>query len=267
MFRPRDRTQCERLYQKYYAGRKFSRALYRELIHKYVSPGHRLLDAGCGRYLEFSKELSDSVRVVGIDLEEILETQNRRSPYAVRGDLERLPFPPASFDLIISRSVVEHLSDPPCVFREFHRVLKPGGRVILSTPNKYDYVSVIASVTQYRWHQALVSRIFQISADDVFPTFYRANTLSKLAKELRSAGFVQKELEAINHYPAYLTFSPVLFRLGVLYERLTSIDTLRFLRGTLLCVFEKPAAARVPEPLRAAGAQPVGHTASSPRTV
>jgi SAM-dependent methyltransferase len=239
MFRKRDREKCEQLCQKYYAGRKFSRTLYRELIHKYVAPGQRLLDAGCGRYLEFSKELSSSVQVVGIDLEEALDTRNQYSPYAVRGDLEYLPFRSECFDLVISRSVVEHLQNPPLVFREFHRILKPGGKVILSTPNKYDYVSLIAAVTPYRWHRAMVSRILQVPENDIFPTLYRANTLSSLGKELQSAGLTEKELLAINHYPAYLMFSPVLFRLGVLYERLTSLHSLRSLRGTILCVFEK----------------------------
>ena len=48
-------------------------------------------------------------------------------------------------------------------------------------------------------------------------------------------------MDTINHYPAYLMFSPVLFRLGVLYERLTSPRLLRSLRGSILCVFEKPS--------------------------
>jgi SAM-dependent methyltransferase len=247
MFRPKDREKCEQLCQKYYSGRKFSRTLYRELIHKYVASGDRLMDAGCGRYLEFSKELSSTVHVIGIDLEETLDTHNERSPYAVRGDLGYLPFPSGYFDLVISRSVVEHLQNPPHVFREFHRILKPGGKVILSTPNKYDYVSLIAAMTPYRWHRAVVSKILQVPEDDIFPTFYRANTLSRLGNELRSAGLIEKELLAINHYPAYLMFSPFLFRLGVLYEKLTSLHKLRFLRGTILCVFEKPQAQLGPD--------------------
>ncbi len=240
MFREIDRTKCEQLLDKYYAGRKFSRTQYRELIHKYVSPGHRLLDAGCGRYLEFSKELADSVQVVGIDLETKLETHNQRSPFGVRGDLDHLPFPSNSFDLVISRSVIEHLANPSLVFREFQRVLKPGGRVILSTPNKWDYVSIVAMLTPYRWHRVLASKTLQVDEDDVFPTLYRANTLTKLGAELRAAGFVENELKAINHYPAYLMFSPLLFRLGILYERMIELHALRFLRGTLLAVFEKP---------------------------
>lgn len=242
MFNEKDRNKCEKLLDKYYAGRKFSRTLYQELICEHVRPGSRLLDAGCGRYLEFSKEFSDDVQVVGIDLEPTLDTHNDRSPYGVCGDLEQLPFSPNSFDIIISRSVVEHLSNPAQVFRDFHRILKPGGKVILSTPNKYDYVSILASLTPYGWHRVLVSKVLKVSEDDVFPTFYRANTLSSLSKELTTAGFKETRLQAINHYPAYLMFSPFLFRLGVLYERLTSLHTLKFLRGTILCLFEKQAA-------------------------
>jgi SAM-dependent methyltransferase len=142
---------------------------------------------------------------------------------------------------VISRSVIEHLADPPRVFREFQRVLKPGGRVILATPNKYDYVSLIAALLPYRWHRKLVSRIVGVSEDDVFPTLYRANTLSRLGRELLAVGLERRMLRAINHYPVYLMFSPFLFRLGILYERLTSLAAFQCLRGTILCVFEKPA--------------------------
>jgi ubiquinone/menaquinone biosynthesis C-methylase UbiE len=239
MFRDRDRQKCQQLFEKHYAGRKFSRGRYRDLILQHVSAGMRLLDAGCGRYLEFSRELADTVQVIGVDLEQQLDTTNQRSPYAIRGNLEYLPFPSNYFDIVISRSVVEHLTDPPNVFREFHRVLKPGGRVILSTPNKWDYISVAARLTPYRWHRALVNKMMGVPEDDVFPTLYRANTLSKLGRELRSAGFEQQILTAVTHYPAYLMFSPVLFRIGMLYERLASLHAFRHLRGTLLCVFEK----------------------------
>lgn len=248
MFTLQDRRKCEGLYEKYYAGRKFYDALYRDLIRKYLRPGHRLLDAGCGRYMKFCTELSDTARVVGIDLDSVLETNNQRAPFGIRGDLGRLPFPSECFDIVISRSVVEHLKNPPDVFREFCRVLRPGGKVVIVTPNKYDYVSLIAAITPYRLHRTLVSRIFRVSEDDVFPTLYRANTLSSICKALTSAGFIQKELHTVNHYPAYLMFSPLLFRLGVLYERLTSLNLFRSLRGSILCVFEKQ---RMVEPVAA----------------
>jgi ubiquinone/menaquinone biosynthesis C-methylase UbiE len=241
MFKDKDRRKCERLFEKYYAGRRFSRGQYKELIEQHVVPGGRLLDAGCGRYLEFSRELASDVQVVGIDLEEQLDTRNGLSPFAVRGNLETLPFSADSFDLVISRSVVEHLEKPFEVFQEFHRVLKPGGKVILSTPNKFDYVSIVAALTPYRWHRVMVGKMTGVREDDVFPTLYRANSLSSLGSQLRAAGFKERVLKAINHYPSYLMFSPILFRLGALYEKVTSLACLENLRGTLLCVFEKDA--------------------------
>jgi hypothetical protein len=80
-----------------------------------------------------------------------------------------------------------------------------------------------------------------VSEDDIFPTLYRANTLSRLGRDLLAAGLERRMLKAINHYPVYLMFSPNVFRLGILYERLTSLAAFQCLRGTILCVFEKPA--------------------------
>jgi len=244
MFTQRDRAKCSKLYDKYYAGRRFHDALYRDVIRKYLKPGQRLLDAGCGRYMKFCRELAGVAQVVGIDLESTLDTRNGSAPFGIRGDVSRLPFPSGYFDVIISRSVVEHLDDPSKVFEEFARVLRSGGKVIILTPNKYDYVSIISAATPYRFHRLLVSRVFQVPEDDVFPTRYRANTRRAMRRKMKAAGLVETEMRTINHYPAYLMFSPVLFRLGVLYERLTSLSVLASLRGSILCVFEKPGADR-----------------------
>ena len=239
MFTDSDRRKCQELFAKYYAGRRFHDSLYRDLIGRHLEPGSRLLDAGCGRYLRFCHEFAGVAEVVGVDLERSFDTDNQHRPFAVRGDIGALPFTSGYFDLVISRSVVEHLEDPPRVFLEFFRVLRPGGKVIILTPNKYDYVSLIAAATPYWLHRALVSRIFRVPEDDVFPTLYRANTMSALRKAMTAAGLVEREMDTINHYPAYLMFSPLLFRLGVVYERLTSLRLFRSLRGSILCVFEK----------------------------
>jgi SAM-dependent methyltransferase len=239
MFRAKDRELCQGLQRRYYPDGKFHDAFYREVIRKHLPAGGRLLDAGCGRHLKFSKELAKGHSVFGIDLESTLETPNQCSPFGVRGNLNNLPFPSSYFDLVISRFVLEHLEHPLKVFHEFCRVLKPGGKAVLLTPNKYDYVSVIAIVTPYSFHRALCTRIFRVPEDDVFPTFYRANTPSSLGRALRSAGFIEEEMRLLTHYPAYLAFSPLLFRVGVLYERLVALRAFRMLRAVILCVVEK----------------------------
>lgn len=243
MFTDRDRKKCDVLFEKYYAGRHFHDRLYEDMIRKYLRRNDRVLDVGCGRYLRFCKSLSDTAEMVGIDLDTVLETKNDVPPFGARADVTRLPFRDGHFDMVISRSVIEHLPDPVGSFREIARVLRPGGSVVVITPNKYDYVSVLAAFTPYWVHRALVSRIFRVPEDDVFPTLYRANTRPAMQHAMGAAGLRPVEVNMINHYPAYLMFSPVLFRLGVAYERLTSRRSLAFLRGNILSVFQKPAVA------------------------
>jgi SAM-dependent methyltransferase len=128
------------------------------------------------------------------------------------------------------------------VFREFHRILRPGGTVIVQTPNRWDYVSVIAAMTPHAVHQWVIPRITSRAAVDVFPTFYRANTRGSLTRAMEAGGFAVGETTLFNQYPAYLMFSPILFRLGVLWERVTSRHrALEALRGWILVVAEKPA--------------------------
>lgn len=52
----------------------------------------------------------------------------------VRGDLLSLPFPDASMDTVLVTEVLEHCTDPRLAMREVHRVLKSGGKVLVTSP-------------------------------------------------------------------------------------------------------------------------------------
>ena len=62
----------------------------------------------------------------------------------LEGDIERieLPFEPATFDILIAAEVLEHLVDPWAVTKRLTRLVKPGGRIYIGTPN-VAHVSVI----------------------------------------------------------------------------------------------------------------------------
>ena len=98
--------------------------------------GDRLLDAGCGRG-DFSKGYKDlGLEVSGLD--------NERSDSRMLTDIdvkytnmenESFPFEDETFDAVFSKSVIEHLFNPDNVMKECLRVLKPGGRIIIMTPD------------------------------------------------------------------------------------------------------------------------------------
>jgi len=159
--------------------------------------------------------------------------------YSIVGDLGALPLKSDSVDLLISRSVLEHLENPIAAFREFRRVLRPNGRLVCTTPNKYYYSCLIARLVPESIKAQYFRTVFGEDAYDHFPVHYRANTV-KAFRELASSSHLSLlRVEPIRHYPYYLMFSPLLFRLGMLYDWF--ITTWRFdaLQSNWLVVMRK----------------------------
>ena len=112
------------------------------LVHEFLAGldlhGRRVLDAGCGTGRATAALAARGADVVAVDLGERLVARTRRrcACRALVGTVLSLPFPNASFDVVLSTEVIEHLPDPAAAVKEFARVLTPGGHLVLSTPNR-----------------------------------------------------------------------------------------------------------------------------------
>lgn len=101
-----------------------------------TTPGGRLLDVGCGNgeFIERMKKLGWYVE--GIDLDENAVRVARERGLEVRaGTLESQRYPSMSFDAVTMSHVIEHVHAPIALMRECYRLLKPGGRLVIVTPN------------------------------------------------------------------------------------------------------------------------------------
>jgi SAM-dependent methyltransferase len=102
--------------------------------------GARVLEAGCGEgYGAARLSAAGASTVVGIDLD-VATLRHVRATYpavaAVRANLVLLPCADASLDIVVSAQTIEHLWDQDRFVRECARVLRPGGSLAMSTPNR-----------------------------------------------------------------------------------------------------------------------------------
>ena len=102
--------------------------------------GERVLDLGSGGGIDVllsAKRVGPTGRAFGLDMtDEMLALAQRNATEAgatnvefLKGNIEAIPLPAASIDVVISNCVVNLAADKPAVFREIARVLRPGGRI------------------------------------------------------------------------------------------------------------------------------------------
>ncbi len=232
--------QVERLRERFYAPEFLG--MYARLlttIVKHAKPDDILLDAGCGSGRVFQHRQAGNVRrIVGVDVtDEPRENENLTD--ATKGDLRALPFRDNQFDMAIVSHVAEHLVDPADTFAEMSRVLKPGGRLLLLTPNRWHYVPLVARLVPHRLH-IVFNNWRGVATADIFPTQYRANTAGRLRALSNDAGLDVESLEQSETEPEYLAFHLIPYTLGVAYERLVNrFGFLAKLRVNLLLVAKK----------------------------
>ena len=106
-------------------------------------PGENCVDLGSGRgtdVLRMAEEVGDMGFVIGVDVSEgMLETARRNASKLgisnvsfMRSDLETLPVSDVFADLVISNCTINHVTDKNLVWQEIYRILKSGGRFVVS---------------------------------------------------------------------------------------------------------------------------------------
>jgi SAM-dependent methyltransferase len=103
-----------------------------------LSPGERVLDVGCGPGSALRAATRSGAVVTGVDPSPVMRrlaawnTRSARDVTLLDGTAEALPLADDSFDVAWAVASAHHWEDPPAAFRELHRVLVPGGRLVIA---------------------------------------------------------------------------------------------------------------------------------------
>jgi SAM-dependent methyltransferase len=230
---------AQRFKDRYFREEHPYRTLEQE-VERHLRPEHTLLDAGCGRTAPVLMKFKDRARrLIGVDVVDF-------SPLAanvelLKNDLGHMSIESDSVNIVMARSVMEHVTDPAKVYAEIYRVLKPNGYFIFLTANLWDYASLIAKLVPNRFHPFIVAKTEGRHEQDVFPVAYRTNTRRAVERLSCVSGFELVMFRYLGQYPSYFMFNGLLFLLATGYEKLISrITALNCLQGWILVTLRKP---------------------------
>jgi SAM-dependent methyltransferase len=163
-----------------------------------VPPGAerpRILDAGCatGALLEKLRSRGWDARGLEISGPQAEYARRVRGLTVLESPLEESRLPDHSFQAVLASHLIEHLNDPASFVREAGRILAPGGRFYVSTPNIAGFQ---ARLFRERWRSAIFDHLYLFSV----------RTLSAL---LRSAGFTVEKIQTWGGLAAGTAPAPV----------------------------------------------------------
>ena len=111
-----------------------------QLMYLPANPSGRLLDVGCGSGQMLSVMAELGWQAEGVDFDPAAVQHARSKGLQVRlGTLEEQRYPNAHFDAITMSHLIEHVHDPIALLAECYRILKPGGALVVVTPNVESY--------------------------------------------------------------------------------------------------------------------------------
>jgi SAM-dependent methyltransferase len=232
--------------------REYTQLTYARLVGETLTPQTRWLDAGGGHRVfevaapDMEREMAAKVRLAAsCDLEIEHIRRHRSLRVGVGATLDRLPFRARSLDLITLNNVAEHLEHPREVLAEFERVLVPGGRVIVHTPNVASYAVRMAEVGRRVIPKPLVMKLIRYmdfrEEEDVFPTFYRLNTNDDLAAAAAGAGLSIERMEFALARPLFYFVAPLCAVQLTADRVMLRVGAERLAATVILAVLRKPA--------------------------
>ena len=156
----------------------------RSAAYRWVPRNVKVLDIGCGFGESLGYHQSRGCEVYGVDADENIRRVAEKFGFNVHvGLFDPMVYEPDSFDYVTLSQVIEHVTDPIQVLHGIARVLKPGGTLILSTPNAGGWGASVFGKRWINWHtpyhlQFFSSQSLRLAAEQAGLSLTRVETIT-----------------------------------------------------------------------------------------
>jgi len=225
---------------------QYSQYLYEDILKSYVHHDtNKWLDLGCGRSIlpswrsdEEKYLLKKCSIVVGIDYDLHSLKDHNGISLKIRGNISKLPFKDNSFDLATANMVVEHLDNPEVQMREVNRILRSGGLFIFHTPNVISYSVIIGRLLPNILKDKLAYIFHGRKGEDIFKTYYRANSRKRIACLAKKNGFDVLKTKMIVSSAVCATIPPLAI-VELIWIRILMTRPFKSLRTNIIAILKK----------------------------
>jgi SAM-dependent methyltransferase len=194
-------------YERYLVPVVFRPLAERLLARAGVRPGERLLDVACGTGIVARTAAAKGVRSTGTDLKPgMLATARELAPAIewVSADAAALPMPDASYDVVVCQQGLQFMPEPGAALTEMHRVLAPGGRLVLALWRALEYAPGFAAYVD------VLDRHLGAQVAEILRAAFSAHNADRVRSWLTRAGFADPGV-AIELLPARFGSAEQLF--------------------------------------------------------
>ncbi len=128
---------------------------------RWVPPGVRVLDIGCGFGESLGYHRARGCDAHGVEADaNIVRVAQRYGLNARHGLFDATQYAADSFDFVTLDQVIEHMADPQALLEGVHRILKPGGRLVVATPNVEGWGARVFGRRWLHWHAPYHQQFF-----------------------------------------------------------------------------------------------------------
>jgi SAM-dependent methyltransferase len=221
-----------------------------ELLNR--RPGQVVLDVGGGKECPFLPYIDAPCThlIIALDISEEELRHNHGLAHKVVADAAAhgFPFRDGSADLVVSRSVVEHIRDNAAFFANCARMLRPGGVMLHAFPGRFAPFALVNRALPNRLSRRLVGYLHPewLEEDNYgFLAFYNRCYFSAIKDLLDRNGLTNTSFNFLYYQSIYFNFFYPLFVLMLAYDLVASILGIRNLASGIIVTTKRPPAEEI----------------------